>query len=197
MLSEPELAKLIERCRGIPISSNEWVASGFVPTLLETVLDHQQTTVTVNRAMQHFEAERAGEIRTFGDLIACLARFPDDKDGNVALARYLWNYRLWTRAEQLRGLAAYFGSLGVTTLDGLREWARTSTFADFQGKVRGLGLAVYHALVMRLGVDTVKPDVHVMRFVRAAVGRNVSEVDAIDGLREAAKAQGIPAARLD
>ena len=97
----------------------------------------------------------------------------------------------------MRGLVAYFGSLGVTTLDGLREWARTSSFGDFQGQVRGLGLAVYHALVMRLGVDTVKPDVHVMRFVRAAVGRNVSEVDAIAGLRMAAETLGIPATRLD
>jgi hypothetical protein len=50
---------------------------------------------------------------------------------------------------------------------------------------------------MRLGIDTVKPDVHVMRFVRGAVGRNVSEADAIAALGEAARALGTTATRLD
>jgi hypothetical protein len=197
VLTERELNDLIARCRAIPISANEYLATDLVPTLLETVIDYQQNTATVNRAMGHFETEHAGEIRTFDGLEACLARFPDDRDGNVALARYLWGYRLWTRAEQLRGLVAYLGSRGITTMDALRGWARTSTFEDFRGQVRGLGVAVYQAFLMRLGVDTVKPDVHVMRFVRDAIGRNVDAADVIAGLSAAADALGVPASRLD
>jgi hypothetical protein len=38
--------------------------------------------------------------------------------------------------------------------------------------VKHLGLAAYKWLTMRLGVETVKPDVHVHRFVESAVGVN-------------------------
>jgi len=36
-------------------------------------------------------------------------------------------------------------------------------------------LARYQWLVMRQGVDTVKPDVHVRRFAEAAVGRKLND----------------------
>lgn len=132
-LSDQEFGALVARCRQVPSTTNEWLATEFVPTLLETVLDYQQQTTTVQRAMEHFRTEHSDRVRTLDELEGCLARFPDGKEGNVELARYLWGYRLWTRAEQLRGLVAYFGALDVTTLDGLREWARATTFADFEG----------------------------------------------------------------
>ena len=55
----------------VPLSTNEYVAAGIVPTLLETVIDYQQNTVTVNRAMSHFEAERpAGSGRSTSSMLA-------------------------------------------------------------------------------------------------------------------------------
>ena len=50
---------------------------------------------------------------------------------------------------------------------------------------------------MRLGVDTIKPDVHVLRFVKDAIGRSVTEAEAIAGLHAAADALGVTATRLD
>jgi hypothetical protein len=50
---------------------------------------------------------------------------------------------------------------------------------------------------MRLGVDTVKPDVHVIRFVSRAVGRRVSEAESVRGLEDAAKQLGLRANILD
>jgi hypothetical protein len=198
MLSERELDALVERCRAIPLAPYTYLATELVPTLLETVIDYQQQTATVSRAVGHFRAQHADSIRTFDELEATLPRFPDDPDGNAELALFLWGYRFWTRAEQLRGLVGFFGSLRVTTLVDLQEWARTSTFeTDFKGKVKGLGIAVYHALLMRLGVDTVKPDVHVLRFIGDAIGRKASEVEAIEALREAAKVMHVPATQLD
>jgi hypothetical protein len=198
MLSERELGDLVERCRAIPLAPYTYLATELVPTLLETVIDYQQQTTTVARAMSYFRTHHAGQIRTFEDLEAAVAHFPDDPDGNAELALFLWGYRFWTRAQQLRGLVAYFGSLGITRLEELQDWARTSTFdTDFKGKVKGLGIAVYHALLMRLGVDTVKPDVHVLRFINEAIGRKVSEAEAIEALGEAATVMQIPATQLD
>src|SRR5207253_881411 len=98
------------------------------------------------------------------DLEGLLARFPDDQSGNTTLAVHLWGYRLWTRARMLRDLVRYFDARGVRTQAALHEWARSSEFGrDFAGQVRGLGPAVYNWLVMRQGVETIRPDVHVMR----------------------------------
>jgi hypothetical protein len=51
--------------------------------------------------------------------------------------------------------------------------------------------------VMRMGVDTVKPDVHVLRFVSGAVGRRVSQDEAVTSLEEVAVRLGVPAGDLD
>ncbi len=63
--------------------------------------------------------------------------------------------------------------------------------------MRGLGPVVYQWLTMRLGAETVKPDVHVVRFVSGALGRAVSEREAIDGLVAVARRLGIKANVLD
>jgi hypothetical protein len=196
MLTEPEIEALVAKCRDVPLTSSVYVNTSPVEALLETVIDYQMQTTAVRRAIKHFE-QRSTEIRTAEDLKACLARYPDTDEGNLELAVDLWGYRLWTRARQLRGLVGYFDGLGISTIEGLKDWARASTFADFEGKVKGLGPAVYKWLVMRLGVETVKPDVHVLRFVGRAVGRAVSDAEAVDGLEEAAGRLDIKANLLD
>jgi hypothetical protein len=127
-----------------------------------------------------------------------MARYPEDQAGNTALARQLWGYNLWTRAQQLRDLARYFRSIGVANQEQLKQWALASTFnKDFEGRVKGLGPAVYQWLVMRQGVDTIKPDVHVRRFAEAAVGRKLNDRDLIELTTRAARSIGIKAIELD
>jgi hypothetical protein len=59
-------------------------------------------------------------------------------------------------------------------------WASTtlrSTQRRFSLRRTGQGArpAVYQCLVMRQGLDTVKPDVHVRRFAEAAVGQKLND----------------------
>jgi hypothetical protein len=197
MLTENEVAKLEARCRTVPLTANEYGATDFVVALLETVMDYQNATTTVQRAGTYFEAHAWNEVRTLDDLEHVLARFPADKEGNDALAQYLWGYHHWRRARELRGLVAYFRGRDVTDLESLRAWATASAEKDFVGHIKGLGPAVYHGLVMRLGVETIKPDVHVLRFVAAAVGRPVNEREVVEGLVEVAKRMGIRPRNLD
>jgi hypothetical protein len=80
----------------------------------------------------------------------------------------------------------------------LRDWAQRSTFkGDFEGKVKGLGPAVYNWLVMRQGVETVKPDVHVRRFAESILERRLSDSDVVSVVVQAARRLGIPAYELD
>jgi hypothetical protein len=82
--------------------------------------------------------------------------------------------------------------------ESLRAWAHASEFKrDFAGQVKGLGPAVYQWLVMRQGVDTVKPDVHVRRFAETAVGRPLSDQDLIDVVSQAARRLDIKAYEFD
>ena len=92
----------------------------------------------------------------------------------------------------------FFRRAGVVDQHSLKAWAERSDFKrDFDGKVKGLGIAVYHWLVMRQGVDTVKPDVHVRRLAEGAVGRSLSDHDVIEVVTKAAHQLGKKAYELD
>ena len=69
MLDEKELTKLVSRCRAVPLTQNGYVATDFVVALLETVMDYQNATTTVQRAGRHFEDNRWDEIRTLGKIL--------------------------------------------------------------------------------------------------------------------------------
>lgn len=133
---------------------------------MATVVDFQAQRGAVERALAHFASHVRPTVDDLADLVRLMGRWPADQAGNTALARHLWGYSMWTRAQMLRDLVTYFNAIGVTDQCSLRAWAETANFErDFKNKVRGLGPAVFQWLVMRQGIDTVKPDVHVHRFV--------------------------------
>ena len=198
MINEEDIERLASAARHLAPSTSVYLEEDFVMNLLETVLDYMLQTEVVVKALERFREIRWDEIRTLDDLERLMARFAEDQAGNTALAQHLWGYNFWTRAQQLRDLARYFRSIGVIDQERLKQWALTSTFKkDFEGRVKGLGPAVYQWLVMRQGVDTVKPDVHVRRFAEASVGRKLNDSDVIELTIRAAASMGIKAFELD
>lgn len=198
MIDEADIERAVSLAARLPPATGTYVETDFVMNLLETVLDYMLQTPVVVKALQHFRDNRWNGVRTLEDLEDLFRRFPDDREGNTLLAQHLWGYKLWTRAQQLRGLGGYFRSIGVVDQPSLTEWAHTSSFKrDFEGRVKGLGPAVYQWLVMRQGVDTVKPDVHVRRFAESAVGRSLSDGEVIELVTKAAQRLGIKAYELD
>jgi hypothetical protein len=197
VLTDAELDALEHAAARIPLTSFEFVADDYVIALFDTVLDYQNQAAAIEKAVDHYRANHYREIRTLDDLEAVCERFPADRDGDDELAQHLWGNHHWRRAGELRGLAAYFRERNVTTLRRLRTWATQSQQEDFVGHIKGLGPAVYRSLAMRMGVDTIKPDVHVLRFVSAAIGRKASQAEAVDGLTEVASRLGVPARDLD
>ena len=198
MINDEDVDRLAAAARRLPAARATSDEPDFVLNLFVTVLDYQMRTDVVGKALARFRENRWGEVRALDDLERLMARFTEDQAGNTALAQYLWGYNLWTRAQQLRDLARYFRSIGVVDQERLEQWARSSTFdADFSGRVKGLGRAVYQSLVMRQGVDTVKPDIHVRRFVESAIGRKLNDQDLIELTSKAAARMGIEASELD
>jgi hypothetical protein len=198
MINEDDVEKLASAAGVLAPSTSVYLEEAFVMNLLETVLDYMLQTEVVVKALKHFRENRWNEVRKLDDLEQLMGRFPEDQAGNTALAQHLWGYNFWTRAQQLRELARYFRRIGVADQERLKQWALTSTFKnDFEGRVKGLGPAVYQWLVMRQGVDTVKPDVHVRRFAEAAVGRKLNDQDVIELTTRAAARIGVKAFELD
>jgi hypothetical protein len=170
----------------------------YVTNLMLTVLDLQLHNVIVSNAITYYRVNRWAEVRSLEDLDATLARFPDDRDGNQAAAAYLWRYLYGDRLGRLRGLAAWARRRGLVDQESLKAWAYASDYwRDFAGQVKGLGPAAYCWLVIRLGVDTVKPDSWVHAFVRRAVGRDLEDMDLVTEVCAAARRVGRQARELD
>ncbi len=153
---------------------------------------------TVSKAMSHYQENRWDEVRDFEDLKRLLSKYPDDEEGNTTIAQFLWAYRYWNRISLLRKLVSFFQSIDVASQDALRHWARTSDYKrDFKGRVPGMGYAVYKWLVMRQGVETVKPDVHVRRFVESIISRRLKDEELVALLEKVATRLGLKAYELD
>jgi hypothetical protein len=198
MATESEYEAILNACRALPRPRGNYHINDYVLNLILTVLDYMLNPTIMTNAEGHFKQKQLPTLKTRDDLAACLAQYPNTREGNTDAAVFLWGYKYWNRLEQLRGLLAYFDSVGVTDQAGLQKWAQESDFTKhFKGKVKGLGFAVYKWLVMRQGVPTIKPDVHVKRFLADAAGRSFTDQEAVSVLERVAEELNLPANELD
>jgi hypothetical protein len=163
-----------------------------------TVLDFQMHGTTVKRAIAYYQQHIQKDIADFTALKNLLAEYPDTREANLQIAQYLWGYKHWKRVELLRRFVVYFEAQGVTTQEQLKKWAAETDFErDFKGNIKGAGLAIFQWLVMRQGVETVKPDVWIHRFIEEVLGYSVNDETAVEALENVAQEIGIKAYELD
>src|SRR5687768_14942465 len=115
-------------CRKLPPPRGNYHVNDFVTNLMSTVLDYRMNRTTLANAENHYKTNHWHKIRSKNDLVEFLAKYPADKEGNIAAAYTLWGYRYGNRLRQLRQLIAYFDSIGVTDQNSLRRWATDSDF---------------------------------------------------------------------
>lgn len=200
VLSPQDKTRILIACVELPIVHRPPRQPEFLREIIVTVLDFHMRSEVVTKAMIYFRdhVRTQHDIQTHDKLMEVMARFPDTKTGNTQASQFLWNNNHWQRAQLLRGLLAYFKSIGVTDLPTLLGWAKQAQFEkDFQGKVHGLGMAVFQWLVMRLGVDGVKPDVWVFKFAERILGRRLSDKVTVDLFNELAPLVGTSIAKID
>lgn len=87
MITEGDIERMVEACRKLPEPVGDCLV-GF-----------QLQTTAVERALEHFATRVRPSLTGLDDLVDLLERWPADKAGNTALARHLWGYDLWTRAQ--------------------------------------------------------------------------------------------------
>lgn len=197
-LRNEEYSAIKTACRALGPPSRDYLEPDFVSNLILTVLDYQLHNKIVTRAYEHYRTTHWNQVRTLRDLKFFLSRFVNDSAGNQAAAVSLWGYKYSKRMGQLRELVEYFESIGVVDQESLRQWAATNTFEEgFSGRVKGLGFAVCRWLLIRVGVQTIKPDVHVKRFIQGVIGRVLSDEATVAALEQVARELGHKAYELD
>jgi len=197
-LTKSERRRVARKCAGLAFPRGNYHDNYFVSNLVQTVLDYHMQAEVLDKAYDHFENNHWDNLQNDVQLERFLARFPDTKRGNYEGAKVLWGYRYGKRFRQLRHIHSYFRNIGVKDQASLRRWARQSSFeGDFKGKVKGLAFAVYKWLQIRVGVETVKPDVHIKRFLKRTIGRKVADKEAVCILEQVACEIGWKAHKLD
>jgi hypothetical protein len=198
-LTNDEWRKLVEACRQLPPAINTYDDyPDYVTNLILTVMDLQLHNVIVNNAIIFYRKGRWDEVRTLDDLESLLARHPDTKEGNRAACKYLLGYYYGERLGRLRRLVAWARHHGITDQEKLRTWAHNSSYQrDWRGQIRGLDIAAYKWLVMRLGVDTIKPDIWLHSFVRRVLCHDLNDFILVQVLTDAAHHIGLTARQLD
>jgi hypothetical protein len=207
VLNRPEIESLLLQAKSLPPAGTVYVDTELIPCLLVTVIDFQMRTSAVDNALKYFQDHQSEQVRTLEDLEDVFSHFPDDdRESNTRMATFLTGYKLWTRMGLLRALVTWMRRNEIEDLTGLQQWAVNSDFKrDFEGQVQyraegrtyGLGLAVYNSLIMRLGVESVKPDTRLRRFVETTIGRKVNDPEIVSGLIEVAQRLGTTPRQLD
>ena len=191
MLSSPEYRSLKNACAVLG-QGPDYRDYDYVRNLQTTALDFQLKVATVNKALDWYKAHHWHEMRTHADLLAFLKAHPNTKSGNLIAANILWSNRCWTRMGFLRAVVKYFDRRGVRDIKTLRAWARESTYdSDVTGLIRSshhsMGPAIYNWLLLRVGIPTIKPDLHVCRFVERHIGRRPTTDETVAALVRCAK----------
>ena len=188
-VTSEEFQKLLIATADLPFIRQTRGTTHYLLDVMETTLNlHIQEPVVVN-ALNYFQkhhnqpvsATQQAQtqtqcIHTHADLQMALDRFADTKEGNKEASQYLWGNYHWTRVALLRRFMEFLTSINVSDQPSLHAWAKTADFErDFQGKVKGLGIAVFHWLLLRCGVSTIKPDIWVINFAKRILGKRISE----------------------
>lgn len=198
MITAQEYNLILQKCKEVPPAQGMYLIDDYIENLMLTVLDFQMHNVAVYKAIKHYRDNRFNEIRTMNDLKHLLSKYADDKENNTAVAQYLWGNRHWTRVSLLRKLIAYFESISVTSQETLRYWAEKSDFEkNFEGKIPGMGYAIYQWLVMRQGIETIKPDTHLIDFLKSIIHHSFTEKELVAVLEKVAEELGLKAYELD
>ncbi len=177
-LTPEQFQQLLIATANLPFIRQQRQPTTYLGDVLETVLNFQMQEPVVVKALQYFShnVQHQHDIHTHEQLQDALNIYPDTEDGNKAAAQFFWGNNHWTRIELLRRFLPFLASIGVTDQASLHAWAKQADFdRDFKGRVKGMGIAVFHWLLLRCGVSTIKPDVWVINFGQRVLGKRIPE----------------------
>ncbi len=140
------------------------------------------------------------ETQRVVELAKLIANYPTPH----AFVQQELNYNHEDRAKTLDAVVKYLCTIidGTKTLEeekkGLTQWAIESKPHDYQVlKIKGFGIAGFQYLRMLFGVDTTKPDVHIIRYLSDILNRRVSTTESLLLLESASARAGLSVRGVD
>lgn len=201
VLTPHDKTRILIACVELPVVQGPPMhAVDYMRDLMVTVLDFYMQVDAAEASLSYFRdhVQSQNNIHTHERLCEIVFGFPDDREGDSQASHFFWNNNHWKRARLLRRLLTFLTSIGVSDQASLHAWARQASFErDFQGKVHGLGLAVFQWLIIRCGVETVKPDIWVYRFAQRILGRKISDRVIVALFNELAPLVGTSMSQID
>jgi len=198
-MNAQEYKKLYAACKELDDGPDHRV-DDYALNMIITAIDFQANSEVVQKAIEFF-SENIG-VSTYDKLSKILGQFANDEASNRRLSLRLWNNNMWTRAQFLRVLLGEFKSRKVTDQGSLKKWLLEADFekhikGQFRSEHHSIGIALFHWLCLRCGIDTIKPDLHIINFVSECIGRKASSIECVQELTKISKAQKRYAYLLD
>lgn len=198
-MNDSEYAALYKACQRLN-DGPDYRMDNYALNLINTALDFQSHVKAVNDAMEFYRKNIS--YSSHRGLKSVVDSFPNTNRGNKRLSSHLWDNNMWTRAEFLRVLLDEFEARGIRGQKSLTRWLKN---ADFKQDVKGqfksthhsVGIAIFHWLCLRCGIDTIKPDTWVLKFVETTIRRSASPEESLEALKLIAREQGREAYLLD
>ena len=198
-MNEAEYKRLFKACQRLD-DGPDYRENNYALNVINTAIDFMMNVKAVNAAMRYYQ-NNVG-YKSHRKLKALVDSFPNTKKGNMALASLLWSNNMWTRAKFLRVLLKEFDKRGIRGQKSLARWLADADFEhDIKGKFKSqhhsmghsrghsMGFAIFHWLCLRCGIDTIKPDVHVLNFVEEVIGRKPTPQECVEALTGIANQQ--------
>ena len=151
---------------------------------------------------KHFAILQKRRFDSYARLNSLINKYPNTEKGNRQLAKKLWGNNHWTRAKFLRKLVREFGKRNVRDQNALRKWVEWADFTknvkgQFTAGSHGIGPVLFNWLKIRVGIDEIKADTHVQKFVFNAIGRKPPIPEIKSSLKAVARQLGRKASELN
>lgn len=113
----------------------------------------------------------------------------------------VWNYKHEKRVEILSDLVSFFINIkqkNEKDIDAMKRWARTVDLSKYKLlPVSGIGFATSQYIRKMLEIDTVKPDVHILKSIKLWGEVSLNEREAVEFIEEVSKKLGLSSTTLD
>ena len=130
--------------------------------------------------------ENNPDVGQVSELAAFIACYPTPIDFLTQELNYRHKPKNIMKANAIHSVVNYLGGIikespAVSEEEVLEQWAIQAKPEDYRSLgIKGFKLAGFQWLRMLFGADTTKPDVHIKRFLRDALNREVSGTDSIE-----------------
>lgn len=163
--------------------------------------------LSINRKYYNFVVPRIKNFQENYSDINTLTKLQElIQNSSVEQFSKIWNYNHPQRIKILTTLVSNLinfadiksSDSSEIELNKLQMWANSVNVYNYKDfNVPGIGIATYQYIRMLLRVKTVKPDVHIKRYISSILNKRLNEFDSIDIFEKACDSEKIDIAKAD